>query len=85
MTQEEREKLTEFEKQLARCEWRGIDVNDLTKEAKEILHRDSKTLLDIARKQFIDKACEWLIRTQQHAILPDTTIERFRKAMEEEK
>lgn len=53
-----KEKLTEFEKQLARCEWRGIDVNDLTKEAKEFLHRDSKTLLDIARKDFIEKACE---------------------------
>ena len=31
----------------------------------------------------IDKACEWLRRTQPQVIFPDTTIERFRKAMEE--
>ena len=36
-----------------------------------------------ADKTMIDKACEWLRRTQPQAILPDTTIERFRKAMDE--
>lgn len=35
-------------------------------------------------KDGIDKACEWLRRTQPKSTLPDTTIERFRKAMEEQ-
>lgn len=45
------EELTQFEEELARFAWRGINVNDLTKEAKEILHKDSKPLLDLARKE----------------------------------
>jgi len=33
-----------------------------------------------AKKQMIDRACEWLRRS---TILADTTIERFKQAMEE--
>ncbi len=36
----------------------------------------------IAREEAIKDACEWLRKTQPQAILPDTTIERFRKALE---
>lgn len=35
-------------------------------------------------KDAVDKACEWLRRTQPQVILPDTTIERFKKYMEEQ-
>ena len=40
-------------------------------------------LLAIARKEFLDKACRWLRRTQPEETLPDTTIDRFRQYMEE--
>ena len=36
------------------------------------------------KKEWLDKACKWLRRTQPQVILPDTTIERFRNAMEEQ-
>jgi len=35
-------------------------------------------------KNAIEKACEWLRRTQPQAIFPDTMIERFKKAMNEQ-
>jgi hypothetical protein len=51
--------LTEFEKELARFAWRGININDLTKEAKEILHKDSKPLLDLAKKKILKDLPKW--------------------------
>lgn len=35
------------------------------------------------QKDTINKACEWLKQTQPRVIMPYTTIERFKKAMEE--
>ena len=45
----------------------------------ELLHVCNKTAA-ITKREMIDKACEWLSKS---TILADTTIERFRKAMEE--
>lgn len=39
---------------------------------------------ELGWKDAIEKACEWLRRTQPQVIFPDTTIERFKKAMEEQ-
>ena len=39
---------------------------------------------ELGWKDATDKACEWLRRTQPQIIFPDTTIERFKKAMEEQ-
>lgn len=36
-------------------------------------------------KDAIERACKWLRRTQPQVIFPDTTIERFKKAMEEQR
>lgn len=37
---------------------------------------------ELGYRDAVDKACEWLRRTQPKSTLPDTTIERFRKVME---
>ena len=84
-------------KELEKLEGQKPASDDLEKEIKDIQqdYKENGCNLDgdidfIARhfanwqkKQMITKACEWLRRTQPQAILPDTTIERFKNAMEE--
>ena len=48
------------------------------------LYSVTRKAVEREKEYLIKKACEWLRRTQPQVIFPDTTIERFKKAMEEQ-
>ena len=48
------------------------------------LYSVTRKSVEREREYLINKTCEWLRRTQPQVIFPDTTIERFKKAMEEQ-
>lgn len=59
-------------------EW--ADEHPVNYDGKAILHVLNKGAA-IGRREMLDKACEWL---KKSTILADTTIERFKKVMEEQ-
>ena len=56
------DKLTDWEKAVARVIWPGIGTNDddWTPEGRELLRKQSKKMLDLCRQPLIDKAVAWL-------------------------
>ena len=71
------------------CQQKGMTEEELADEINKAFEQPSgKELLyvlnkgaAIGRREMLDKACEWL---KKSTILADTTIERFKKAMEEQ-
>ena len=55
------------------------DEHPINYDGKAMLHVLNKSA-EQAKKQMLDKACEWL---RKSTILADTTIERFKQTMEE--
>jgi hypothetical protein len=55
------------------------DEHPVNYDGKAMLHVLNKGAA-VGRREMLDKACEWL---KKSTILADTTIERFKKEMEE--
>lgn len=70
------------------CQQKGITEKELGRKISEGIQKYMPPFpIDTYKKGYqdaIDKAGEWLRRTQPKSTLPDTTIERFIKAMEEQ-
>ena len=81
VTKKTEQELTEFEQALRLiCNELGVSYS-----CKAALKSDAKELLSIARKQFIEEACEFLNTTQRGFILTEKDIEDFKKIMISEK
>ena len=71
------------------CQQKGMTEEQLTDEINNAFEQPSRVELihalnkgaAIGRREMLDNACEWL---KKSTILADTTIERFKKAMEEQ-
>lgn len=82
------DKLTDWEKAVARVIWPGIDTNDndWTPEGRELLRKQSKKMLDLCLQPLIDKAISWL-KEQDEIIgvsFQEDFLERFKNYMKGE-
>lgn len=81
MTREEELELGSYKAYPSQVEYSSVGdcLKDYNAEQRRIWLEGAKW----ADRTMIEKACEWLRLTQPQVIMPNTTIERFKKAMEE--
>lgn len=68
--------------------WKSKKLLDIAKKQlmkkPRFLYAVTRKAAERERKETINEACRWLRRTQPEETLPDTTIDRFKKHMEEQ-